>query len=89
MIENPQIGQRVWWLDLYDGHSTAESGTVTAMDVEPFVWVRDKHGDETERHRAYLYDSPTSAASALRAEAQRLIDAADKLESEASGDPLQ
>lgn len=37
MIENPQVGQRVWWLDLYDGHSTAESGTVTAMDVEPEV----------------------------------------------------
>lgn len=84
MIENPKVGQRVWWLDLYDGCSTVESGTVTAMDVDPFVWVRDRHSDETERHLAFLYDSPASAASALRAEAQRLSALADKLESEAS-----
>lgn len=80
MIENPQVGQRVWWLDLYDGRSAVESGTVTAMDVGPFVWVHDRHSVETERHRVYLYDSPASAASALRAEAQRLTEAADKLE---------
>lgn len=84
MIEKPQVGQRVWWLDLYDGRSTVESGTITAIYANLFVWVRDRHGDETDRHCGYLYDSPASAATALRAEAKRLLEAADKLESEAS-----
>lgn len=83
MIENPQVGQRVVWVcgDAspieMEVKRLGRYGEVILMDLR--VPQATFYADREE-----LYDSPASAASALRAEAQRLLDAADKLESEAS-----
>lgn len=85
MIENPKVGQRVWWLDLEDGNSTVEFGCITDIPgPRELVWVRDKYGDKYGKLTSQLYDSHQSAAAALSAEAQRLSALAEKLESEAS-----
>lgn len=85
MIEHPKVGQRVWWLDLEDGYSTVESGRIAGIsEPRELVWVRDRYGDQDDKLTSQLYDSPQSAAAALRSEAQRLLDAAEKLEREVS-----
>lgn len=85
MIENPKVGQRVWLLLTKD---CLKPVVVKDADSE---WTKVVYDDLVERHakhvsvpRGMLYDSPASAAAALRAEAQRLLGAAEKLESEVS-----
>jgi hypothetical protein len=76
VIENPKVGQRVWWIP---NHGPLERHLGTCYGGGHWTFGNGDPVDSSE-----IYFTPASAASALRAEAQRLIDAADKLESEAS-----
>jgi hypothetical protein len=74
MIENPQLGQKVWHVPAsYCEEFVIHTGYTDRVwnDELGFADVED------------IYDSPAAAAAAMRAEAKRLLDAAAELMREA------
>lgn len=83
MIENPKVGQRVFFLT---HRYTVIPVTISGYSTTPGMsWVRTDESPVSDFvHSERLYNSPRAAAAALRSQAQDLLLAASKLEQEES-----